>query len=137
MGSRSLDKLNANNDIVSRLRREVDATTHAFVNKTKLYYSGFQSFVLAGAAAVVPIQMQVYPNPTTNQATLEAYHLYSPDAVRIEVLSPLGQVARTLTVRPVAGSLRTTIDLSGLPAGIFFVRMHTPTGTVEKRLVKE
>jgi hypothetical protein len=45
-------------------------------------------------------------------------------------------VQRT-TARPQQGALTETLNLSGLPTGVYSVRIHAQEGTVVKRLVKE
>ena len=49
----------------------------------------------------------------------------------------LGQLLLQRTARPGAGLVSETLDLRGLPAGVFSVRLHTPESTIIKRLVKE
>lgn len=67
--------------------------------------------------------LHLYPNPTRGPL-----HFILPekdsDAV-IQVLTPQGTNVKTLKVYPVSGE--ASVDLAGLPEGIFFVRLLTRT----------
>ena len=49
----------------------------------------------------------------------------------------LGQPVLRQTLRAHQGQLRTLLDLSALPTGVYTLRLHAQEGTVVKRLVKE
>ncbi|TNF25931.1 MAG: HYR domain-containing protein [Bacteroidetes bacterium] len=80
--------------------------------------------------------MDVYPNPTRDEITLEA---------------DLGGVSNViLTVRDVTGrdvisperiintsSIRRTFDLSTMPAGVYYLQLTTETGFAIKQMVKQ
>ncbi|UOQ54974.1 T9SS type A sorting domain-containing protein [Hymenobacter cellulosivorans] len=137
IGFRYFDVFNSTNDMVRRLQQTVDFQSHAFVNQYKYYYYDFQAFVLASRPAMLAVQPQLYPNPTTHQATLELSGLRAQQPVQVELLNPLGQIVRKFALQPQAGVIREELNLSGLPAGVYSVRLLTADGTAIKRLVKE
>jgi hypothetical protein len=93
------------------------------------------------ATSTAPARLEaataLYPNPTTGRATVEISGLRAPGPVRIDVVNTLGQVLLQHSAQPHQGLLVQALDLRALPAGVYSVRLHTPEGTVVKRLVKE
>lgn len=69
----------------------------------------------------------VSPNPASGRARVTS----SFGLTRIEVFSPDG---RPLLDRPAEG-LTSDLDLAAWPAGTYIIRIHTPMGTVSRRLV--
>lgn len=75
--------------------------------------------VLSTNSAATTLPLQVYPNPTTGRATVEA-----PRPVRVTILDITGR-----TVRQDDALNRThTLSLTGLAPGIYLVRCQTATG---------
>lgn len=73
------------------------------------------------------INVNVYPNPTTKNVTVEATGLQTVelyDAVSRRLDSRKGQTGQV------------TFDLEGLPAGAYYLRIRTEQGTVIKKVVK-
>ena len=71
-------------------------------------------------------EFNIYPNPTTGQVQLDGF-----TADQIEVLDQLGRTVRT---QPQAG---TGIDLAGLPAGVYVLRMRVGTEVYSAKVVKK
>lgn len=69
-------------------------------------------------------QCDIYPNPAHNQLNVRAVNLQQVDIV-------------DLSGRCVATSDKSSVDISDLPNGHYFVRIVTTTGTVVKRFVKK
>ena len=136
---RSLLTYTAANDVRRRVRQRFSSTggSTGFENQERVHYSNFLSIMLGTAPAALAAQTQLYPNPTTGTATLVLAGLKQPGGVRVDVLNTLGQLLLQRTARPGAGLVSETLDLRGLPAGVYSVRLHTPEGTIVKRLVKE
>ncbi|MDO7873373.1 FG-GAP-like repeat-containing protein [Hymenobacter sp. ASUV-10] len=97
----------------------------------------FLNLVSAGALGTAPAgaalaaQVLLYPNPAHGTATLQV-----PAGLRTgpaALLNSLGQTVRTL---PLAGP-STTVDLRGLAAGVYTLRLPAATGTIARRLVVE
>ncbi|MBW6461286.1 MAG: T9SS type A sorting domain-containing protein, partial [Bacteroidales bacterium] len=71
------------------------------------------------------LQVIVFPNPLSGKATVQ-YTLENPHKVEIEIYSQLGQsVGYQYEGMKPAGTHQTSIDLSGLPAGLYFLRTST------------
>lgn len=69
----------------------------------------------------------VYPNPTTGELTIQTDGVA---LLSVEVMD----VAGRLQLQAAANNYR--LDLSGLPAGTYLVRVHTAKGTTTQRVVK-
>jgi hypothetical protein len=66
------------------------------------------------------LPLRVYPNPTTNQFTLELPEPAAPGTT-LRITSLAGQVLRSLPVE--AGTPRQELDAGNLPAGLYFVQV--------------
>ncbi|MFA4852485.1 MAG: T9SS type A sorting domain-containing protein [Bacteroidales bacterium] len=73
-------------------------------------------------------QIKVYPNPTTNNITIE-----SPQQAVIEILNIQGQLIKTIT----ANSNKTNVDVSAFPCGVYVVEVKTEQGVAIKKFVKQ
>lgn len=71
-------------------------------------------------------EFNVYPNPTTGWVQLDGF-----TADQIEVLDQLGRTVRT---QAQAGN---GVDLSGLPAGVYVLRMTSGTDVYSAKVIKE
>ena len=135
---RDLLAYTATNDVRRRVSQRFDGSNgSSFENQERVNYSNFQSITLGTAPAALAAQTQLYPNPTSGTATLVVAGLKQPSGMQLDVLNTLGQAVLQRTTRPGPGLLSEPLDLRGLPAGVYSVRLHTPEGTVVKRLVKE
>ena len=80
----------------------------------------------------------VYPNPaaTTSQLT---YDVLKAGPVTVELLDGRGTTLRTVAseTNQQKGPHTLQTDLSGLPAGTYFYKISTRTGTETRRFVKE
>lgn len=70
----------------------------------------------------------VYPNPATTQAFIDAENSIE----RIDLFSVSGQLVRSI---PPSNSGRQTLDLSGLEKGIYILHCQTSSGLQTERLV--
>lgn len=88
-------------------------------------------------AARHDIGVDLMPNPAIDQVEV-IYGLGSGHALNIDVLDLTGKVVRTVARRTFgAGVQRESLDIIGLPAGAYLVRVTDDTGaTGMKRLVK-
>jgi len=72
----------------------------------------------------------LYPNPTTGELKIKNWELKINN---VEIFDLTGKILFT-----VHDSLFTnSIDISHLPAGVYFVRLNTETGFLTKKLIKE
>ena len=128
--------------VLNRRQNLAASSTYAFSMLAN--YTGqrfYLNFVAASPLAVTTGKLDartaLYPNPTTGKATLELAGLREQGAVKVELVNVLGQTVRQLHVQPKLGFLSQTLDLSGLPTGVYTVRIYAQEGTAVKRLVKE
>lgn len=70
--------------------------------------------------------LTLYPNPTTGLISIE-----TPKVNSIEVANILGETVLTPILKD------GNIDISSLPKGIYLLNLHTDTGVIGKRVVKE
>ena len=103
---------------------------------------GFQVAVLARLndttletdPAQPAIPWALYPNPARNFATFQLPSVTST-VVRLTLLDALGRAVRSATV-PV-GASRYAFDLSGVPPGLYMVRVLGAGGPYAQRLMVE
>ncbi len=65
----------------------------------------------------------IYPNPASRETVIELSG-FENGFVRIELTDPLGRSLRTKTGEATNGYFRESIDLRGLAAGLYFVRVQ-------------
>ena len=128
--------------VLNRRQNLAANPTYAFAMLANYTGSRFYlNFVAASPLAVTTGKLDartaLYPNPTTGRATLELAGLREQGTVKVEVVNVLGQTVQQLTTRPKQGLLTETLNLGGLPSGVYTVRIHAQEGMVVKRLVKE
>ncbi|MDB5269619.1 MAG: Conserved repeat protein/Por secretion system C-terminal sorting [Hymenobacter sp.] len=75
-----------------------------------------------------------YPNPATDAISIAA-DLATAGPVAIELLDVLGRPLRRQTLTAPAGPLRQLVDLHGLAAGVYLLRLTPPTGPATSRRV--
>lgn len=102
-------------------------TSEMFTSTTAMFSTENESSV---RQKQVEEKIECLPNPTTNQTLLR----WDSDMDRIEVISENGQ--RVLTYN-VAGLQQKIVDMSTMPAGIYFVRFWVNNSIVAtKKLIK-
>lgn len=74
------------------------------------------------------VQMQVYPNPANHLLTIAGYQLMHTN-LGYEIFDMLGQSM----LKGILKDEKTTIDISSLSSGIYFVRVNNES----KKFVKE
>jgi hypothetical protein len=75
----------------------------------------------------------ISPNPTTNQLTIENGKWKMEN---VEVFDVIGKRMIALPLNPLKGTF-AEINVSGLSAGIYFVRVKTEKGVANKKFVKQ
>ncbi|MDO7885243.1 M36 family metallopeptidase [Hymenobacter cheonanensis] len=91
---------------------------------------------LATVPAALAQQVALYPNPAKTSAFLELPASLGRQAVTATLVDALGRVVRTTTL-PAQGAVAHSLDLRGLSAGVYALRLNTSAGTVVKRLTVE
>jgi hypothetical protein len=89
---------------------------------------------LAARNAALTAQISLFPNPASRTATLTVPATLRGPGASAQLLNALGQVMRQ---QPLAAAANTVLDLAGLPAGLYSLRLATPEGPVVKRLMVE
>lgn len=78
-----------------------------------------------GIETLTELNAVVYPNPAHGQVTIAA-----TETAEMELLNAVGQVVKTAVVNGT-----TTIDVNGLPAGIYHVALKTLSGASVQKLI--
>ena len=88
-------------------------------------------------------QITIYPNPTKGELSVESGELRVDN---VEIFDIMGRKQKAEGRRQneilnsplnlIQGSILNSIDISHLPTGIYFIRIHTEAGTVVRRVVK-
>jgi hypothetical protein len=73
-------------------------------------------------------ELSIYPNPANSNVTIDF-----PEKATLEIINMEGQVIKSIN----ADGNATTIDISGLANGVYFLKAKTEKGIVVKKLVKE
>ncbi|MEL6446112.1 MAG: T9SS type A sorting domain-containing protein [Bacteroidota bacterium] len=76
----------------------------------------------------------VYPNPVSTTAQVD-FSLPTAEEARVEVYDLLGRRVAVVAegVRP-AGTHTVTLDATGLPSGVYVVRLSTPSVALTERV---
>jgi hypothetical protein len=78
--------------------------------------------------------LQIYPNPTLGELSIEVKEHTNERVKKIEIFDIYGKKQFSSTCAPVHSS---TIDISHLPVGIYFVKITTEARTVVRKVIKE
>lgn len=79
--------------------------------------------------------LNLYPNPTSNNVTVE-YIMAEQSNATLMVYDFMGKQVLNTTIETAAGYNLSTIDVSALPNGNYFVQLVHPTGTLSRRFMK-
>ena len=100
--------------------------TEDFVNQTESFNLEVTNMGTVSVQDIRNTKFNVYPNPTNGWVQLDGF-----TADRIEVLDQFG---RTIRTQAQAG---TGVDLTGLPAGVYVLRMQAGEEVISAKVVKE
>lgn len=95
---------------------------------------------LASRSGALADQLSLYPNPAHRSATLTVPAALLRQAGLLTLSDALGRTVRQRYVTPAAGTAadtRAELDLTGLPTGVYLVRLLSSAGPLTKRLVIE
>ena len=105
-------------------------------------FAGLGSYVSTACATVLAVRstseqlrLELYPNPTTGRVSLRLPGAPTRPAT-VEVLDALGRSVRQLATT-IGDATPATVELAGLPAGLYAVRVSTAEGRFLGRLVVE
>ncbi|MCR4825530.1 MAG: T9SS type A sorting domain-containing protein, partial [Bacteroidales bacterium] len=99
-----------------------------------------ESVIDAMAAGLDQVDVVVYPNPTKDVVNVQCT-MNNVQCSGIEIVDVYGKTITTIGTRFIASaqfpaSAPTQINVSGLAAGMYFVRVTTDRGVVTKPFVK-
>jgi hypothetical protein len=113
---------------------------------TAVYYADNESEFSNESCASIPVgiihnpindQIVIYPNPTKGELRIEngkwrnSITNYELEITNVEIFDVMGKSVIQLF------SYSTSIDISRLPAGIYFIRIQTESGVVVRKVVKQ
>ena len=104
-------------------------------NEAGTRYGAVETFTLSGLADAMAnaLQVSVYPNPATTQATLKLAGLQSNAKIVISDLQ-----GRILSQEEVNASTTTyTIDLNNMASGVYYIRVVTDKAISTQKLIVE
>ena len=78
------------------------------------------------------INVKIYPNPTTGELKIENGELKIKS---VEIFDVMGKLQKSRKAEEQKGDWN--LDISNLPAGVYFVRIETASGEVIKKILKE
>ena len=88
-----------------------------------------------GTVGIKPItndELRIYPNPTTGELRIES------SKFRVQSVDIYDVSGRKVLTSPVSlMSPETVLNISHLPAGLYFVKIHTEVGAVVRKVLKE
>jgi hypothetical protein len=113
---------------VTKLDRMIDIVRNSY-NTGKLP-NGDPFFGIQNQAPLSSNTLKIYPNPTTNEVTIELSPTSSQGT--LSLLNINGQEVMKCTVR-----IKTQIDISNLPGGVYFVRVTNDKTVLTGKLIKQ
>ncbi len=124
----------------NQVRRAADQYYNPSLGRyVNIYLTTYDSFITLGTRRATGLEAttSLYPNPSSSVTLLNVPGLSSQGTVPAELLNMVGQVVRTFALQPQQGSIRQELNLEGLSAGIYTIRLHPTEGTIAKRIVKQ
>ena len=113
----------------------VTLTNNLGCSSQQVFYPWGGAPTATQAARELAAAATLHPNPAAARATLTLAQAPA-GVVRITVLNALGQVVGTYAATG-GGRLTQPLELGGLAAGVYAVRVSTSAGSFAKRLVVE
>jgi len=89
----------------------------------------------ATKAGFTAASVSLYPNPAHKQFTLLVPAVSGESQAQLTLYNVLGQPVRTATLALPATGAQTTLDVQGLPEGVYVLRVQAGTTTITKQVV--
>lgn len=81
--------------------------------------------------------LNIYPNPSTNQITIE-FDLEETKNVSIEIKNILGQTIKTISNNSfIIGKNKIEFDVSVFSRGLYFIQLQSDNKVISKKIIKE
>jgi hypothetical protein len=81
-------------------------------------------------------QLTIYPNPTMGELTIDMGDI-GCEIMRYEICDIYGRSLSYNQVSNLKSQNLKSINISHLPAGIYFLKVHTDKGMIVSKIVKE
>ncbi|HEY8970420.1 MAG TPA: T9SS type A sorting domain-containing protein, partial [Puia sp.] len=88
------------------------------------------------ASATLPDHITVYPNPAGDQVNLEILNSLT-GAISVNVINAMGVTVKSYQYSKEAPLMQRTISLSGLPPGLYFIRMQSVGWNETRKILKK
>lgn len=102
----------------------------AMVSGNTTFYARWQDTSKADIVQVEENEVRLWPNPTSDAVSVE---LPTEGAYRVYVIDAVGRVRKSVIFE----GTKSQIDLSELPAGLYFVRVNTAEQVYNRRIIKQ
>ncbi len=86
--------------------------------------------------AVDKLKIVAYPNPVISAVNMQ-FTLEYPEQIRLDIMNSNGQVVKTHFESASIGNNTSTINLSELASGIYYVSLRSKSGDFTKAIVKQ
>ncbi len=108
---------------------------HTSINQAGTAYGAVETFTLSSLAEEIAgaLQVSLYPNPATSQATLEINGLNQDAKIVISDLQ--GRILSQDQIS--AGKTRYTINVSEMASGVYYIRIVTDSVVSTQKLIVE
>ncbi|MFD2786705.1 T9SS type A sorting domain-containing protein [Hymenobacter rubripertinctus] len=135
---RALIAYTPDNQVRRLVLQQLDLTTNQYENLALTRYDNFSPVTKAQPATKLAAATAVFPNPAPgNTVTVRLSSLPTAAPVPTELYNSLGQVVRTFSLQPRQGRIEQELNLTGLPAGLYILRLHPGSESISQRIVKQ
>jgi len=107
-------------------------TDGLYIDGIKIVDLGLDNTTSTSTAQLFPLQINAFPNPTSNSLTISTETAGGFSLV--ELFNNVGQ--KLISVNYTKGTRKAMIDLSNEPAGSYFLKTHSEQGINMKKIVK-
>ena len=102
----------------------------------KTYFENNYDITSVENVAVDKLKIVAYPNPVINTVNMQ-FTLEYPEQIRLDIMNSNGQVVKTQFESASIGNNTSTINLSELASGIYYVSLRSKSGDFTKAIVKQ
>ena len=81
-----------------------------------------------------PVLKGLYPNPSKGKFDV-TYETQQAGVVHIQMVNSMGQILHSQQAPCQKGVNQTSVGAKGLPAGIYFLLLHTPGQTIKEKVI--
>jgi PKD repeat protein len=110
-----------------------DGGNNIFIDDINLYPLSW----LSNDEVVVNNSVSIYPNPTSNNSTLEFFSTIEENGL-VEIYDLVGKKVKSIYNGPIKKGLNQfELEVMDIPTGVYFVKIKTSSGVLTKKLIKE